>query len=99
MDTEPNSWEQAKLIIRKYTADMALKAYLVEHRTRGQGRVVNNMSGAQRSPSQSPGKQRKTYNKDNRGTDHREKEISETAVTQDYPNDLQRLTPPMATLK
>ena len=30
---------------------------------------------------------------------HREKEIAETAVTQNYPNNLQKLTPPMATLK
>ena len=59
MDMEPNGWELAKQIIRKHTAAMALKADLVEHRLRGQGHVVNNMSGVNRSPSQSPGKQRK----------------------------------------
>ena len=41
---------------------MALKTDLVEHRPRGQGHVVNNMSGAPRSPSHSPGTKRKTYN-------------------------------------
>ena len=46
---------------------MALKADLVEHRPRGQGHVVNNMSGSNRSPSQYPGKQRQKNDKDNRG--------------------------------
>ena len=67
MDMDPKGWEEAKLIIRKHTASMALKTDLVEHRPRGQGQVVKNMSGAPRSPSQSPGKQRKKYNNDNRG--------------------------------
>ena len=54
--------------------DMALKADLVEHRPKGQGHVVNNISGVHRSPSQCPGKQRKKYDKDNRGREERKKQ-------------------------
>ena len=48
MDMEPKRWEQVKLMIRKYKAATALKADLVEDRSRGQGHVVNNMSQAKR---------------------------------------------------
>ena len=34
-EMEPKGWEQAKMIIRKHTAAVALKADLVEHRLRG----------------------------------------------------------------
>ena len=60
-------WEAAKVIIRKHTATMALKADLVEHRQRGSGHMVNSISGSPRSPSQSPGQQRKKYNNENQG--------------------------------
>ena len=52
-DMEPKGWQQAKQIIRKHTTSQALKADLVEHRPRGQGHVVNNMSGEIGPPSQS----------------------------------------------
>ena len=67
MVMEPKGWVRAQDMIRKHAANMALKAVLEEHRPKGQDHVVNNMSGGNRSPSQSPGKQRKTYDKDNRG--------------------------------
>ena len=69
MDMDPKGWEEAKLIIRKHTASMTLKADLVEHRPRGQVHVVNNMSVAPTSSSQSPEKKRKKYHDDNRGRD------------------------------
>ena len=54
MEMDPRGLEETKVIIRRHTGAMALKADLVEHRPRGPGHVVNSMSGAHRSPSQSP---------------------------------------------
>ena len=67
IEMDPRGWEDAKVIIRKHTAVMALKADLVEHRPRGSGHMVNSISGAPRFPSQSPVQQRKKYNNENRG--------------------------------
>ena len=62
-EIDPRGWEQAKVITRKHTAAMDLKADLVRHKPRGSGHVVNSISGAPtRSPSLSPGQQRRRYN-------------------------------------
>ena len=64
-EMDPRGWETAKVIIRKHTAAMALKTDLVEHRPRGSGYMVNTIPGAPRSPSKSPGQQRKKYDNEN----------------------------------
>ena len=74
MEMEPKSWARAQEIIKKYAQNMALKADLVEARPKGQGHVMNSMSGGPRNQtprysSQSPGKQWKKYDKDTRGSD------------------------------
>ena len=73
MDMEPKSWARPQEFVRKYAQNMALKADLVEARPKGQGHVMNSMSGGPRNQtprysSQSPGKQRKKYYKDTRGS-------------------------------
>ena len=74
MEMEPKSWARAQEIIKKYAQNMALKADLVEAWPKGQGHVMNSMSGGPRnqtprSSSQSPGKKRKKYDEDTRGRD------------------------------
>ena len=98
-EIDPRGWEQAKVITRKHTAAMDLKADLVRHKPRGSGHVVNSISGAPtRSPSLSPGQQRRRYNNKKteeetehprekgkeEETHHREKkEAAEKSATQD----------------
>ena len=94
MDMEPKGWELAKQLIRKHTAAMALKADLVEHRPRGQGYVVNNMSGANRSQAnllESKGKsmtkaieEETEHNREKEETHHKAGETAETTATQDF---------------
>ena len=74
MEMEPKSWARAQEIIRRYAQNQALKADLVDARPKGQGNSMNSMSGGQRKQtprhsSQSPGKQRKKYDKNPRGRD------------------------------
>ena len=52
-EMDPMGWEEAKVIIRRHSAD------LVKHRPKVSEHVVNSISGASRSPSPSPGQQKK----------------------------------------
>ena len=91
MDMEPISWARTQEVIRRYAQYLALKADLGEARPKGHGHVINSMPVGPRSSSQSPGKQRKKYDKDIRERDKtsgenlpKAEETAENPVTQDF---------------